>query len=76
MSQTDFAALQSSSFSIKSLLVLSRLSSFVSDETSERSFRKARSALNDCYKDSVMSTHTHVMAHSPEIQMKEESCWC
>lgn len=68
MSQTDFAALQSSCFSIKSLLVLSSLFSFVSDKTSERSFRKARSALNDCYKDSVMSTHTHVMAHSPEIK--------
>lgn len=73
MSQTDFAALQSSSFSIKSLLVLSNLSSFVSDKTNERSFRKASSALNDCYKDSVTSTHTHMKAHSLEIQMKEGS---
>lgn len=76
MSQTYyFAAFQSSSLS-KSLLVVTNLSSFVPVKTSKRSFRKARSALNDCPKDSVMNQHTGVMVCSPDVLMKGGSRRC
>lgn len=50
--------------------------SFVPVKTGKRSFRKARSALNDCCKDSVMKQHTDVMVRSPDVLMKGGSRRC